>query len=307
MMDVVTHEWQVKTADIRGLKSAWIEAGPVYGDLLIFLHGYPDTPECWEHQIRYFSQSYRVIAPFMRGVGDSAPGDCVRRYGTVPVTLDLLAIINIVDPEHKHRVFCIGHDLGSVYAWNLASSLSDRATGLVIINGLSIGQMLKRWRYPEQLRKSWYIYLMQLPVLPEAVVRLMPSKILKLAHRLGGLEESKRPDHAKTKRALRYPVNQYRSFFREIPRILANPVTKVRCPVLVLWGSEDAFLMPPRLDELKADAEKVTVRILAGGHWLQRQVPDNVNDLLKRFFGDNHDKRKFAAKERIKNNIASDR
>jgi pimeloyl-ACP methyl ester carboxylesterase len=137
-------------------------------------------------------------------------------------------------------------------------------------------------------------------------VKFLPTKILKLAHHLGGLEESKRPDSSKTKMALRYPVNQYRSFFREIPRILANPITKVRCPVLVLWGSEDAFLMPPRLEELKADAEKVTVRILAGGHWLQRQLPDNVNDLLSRFFGDRHDDRKFAAKERVKNNIATD-
>jgi pimeloyl-ACP methyl ester carboxylesterase len=307
MMDVVTHEWQIKTANIRGLKSAWIEAGPEGADLLIFLHGYPDTPECWEHQIRFFSTRYRVIAPFMRGVGESDPGDSVRRYGTVPVTLDLLEIINIVDPGQKQRIFCVGHDLGSVYAWNLAASLSDRASGLVIINGLSIGQMLKRWRYPEQLRKSWYIYLMQLPLLPEAIVRLMPGKILKLAHHLGGLEESKRPDSAKTKSALRHPLNQYRSFFREIPRAIANPVTKVQCSVLVLWGSEDAFLMPPRLDELKADAEKVTVRILAGGHWLQRQVPDNVNDLINRFFGDQHYERKLAAKERVENNIATGR
>jgi len=305
-MDIIPHEWQIKTAEIRGLNSAWIEAGPVDGDILLFLHGYPDTPECWEHQIRYFSATHRVIAPFMRGVGESAPGDSVRRYGTVPVTLDLLAILKIVDPTQEKRIFCIGHDLGSVYAWNLASFLSDRVSGLVIINGLNIGQMLKRWRYPEQLRKSWYIYLMQLPLLPEALIKLMPRKILKFAHRLGGLEESKRPEFAKAKNALRYPVNQYRSFFREIPKNIANPITKVRCPVLVLWGAEDAFLMPPRREELMADAENVTIRILQGGHWLQRQLPDNVNDLLKGFLGGQHDERKYVAKERVKDNIASD-
>jgi hypothetical protein len=55
--------WQIKSAEIRGLKSAWIEAGPVDGDILIFLHGYPDSTECWENQIRYFSSNYHVIAP----------------------------------------------------------------------------------------------------------------------------------------------------------------------------------------------------------------------------------------------------
>lgn len=302
-METIGNNWQEKSAVIRRLKSAWIEAGPDDGDIVLLLHGYPDTPECWEYQIRELSKTYRIIAPFMRGVGDSDPGESVRRYGTKPVVLDLLAILDLVDPGKKRRINCVGHDLGSVYAWNLVSALGERASSMVIINGLSLGQMLKRWKYPQQLRKSWYIYLMQLPVLPELLLKAIPAQLLNLAHRMGGLEESRRPDRLKVLGALKYPVNQYRSFFRELPQVFANPTTKVSCPVLILWGSDDAFLMPPRMDELKSDADDVTVRILNGGHWLQRQMPEQINELLIRFFGERHDKRQFIAKECLENDL----
>lgn len=301
-MEPLENNWQERSAVIRGLKSVWIDAGPEDGAIVLLLHGYPDSPECWEYQIRELAKTYRVIAPYMRGVGDSARGESVRRYGTKPVTLDLLAILDIVDPGKKRGIYCVGHDLGSVYAWSLVSSLGGRATAMVIINGLSLGQMLSRWKYPQQLRKSWYIYLMQLPVLPELLLKVMPTRLLNLAHRMGGLENSQRPDPSMVLGALQHPVNQYRSFFRELPQVLSNRTTKVSCPVLILWGSDDAFLMPPRRDELKSDAEDVTVRILNGGHWLQRQMPEKINELLIRFFGDCHDKRQFVVKKRLENN-----
>lgn len=306
-METIGNNWQERSAVIRGLKSVWIDSGPEDGDVVLFLHGYPDSPECWEYQIRELSLKYRVIAPYMRGVGASDPGESIRRYGTKPVTLDMLAILDIVDPTKKRPIYCVGHDLGSVYAWNLASSLGERVSALVIINGLSLGQMLGRWKYPQQLRKSWYIYLMQVPVFPELLLKTVPARLLDFAHRLGGLEESRRPDRLKVLGALRHPVNQYRSFFRELPEVLSNRTTKVSCPVLVLWGSDDAFLMPPRMDELKPDAEDVTVRILSGGHWLQRQMPEKINELLNRFFGDCHDKRQFNIKKRLENNVSADR
>jgi pimeloyl-ACP methyl ester carboxylesterase len=296
-------DWETRTSVIRGLSTTWIDVGPKDADIVLFLHGYPDTAICWEFQIRALSERFRVIAPFMRGVGDSEPGQTVRRYGTRPVTLDLLDILKETDPSGQRKVYCVGHDLGAVYAWHLTSALCDRAAGLVIINGLSIGQMLKRWKNPGQLRKSWYIYLMQLPLVPELIVRTVPKKILQFAHTLGKLDEGQRPRYQEEsgRDPLQFPINVYRSFFREIPRHINDPLTRVSCPVLVLWGSQDAFLMPPRMDELKTDAEDVTVRILEGGHWLHRQEPEKINSLLLRFFEDTHGKRQFVAQERVEN------
>lgn len=300
-MVATAKDWETRTAVIRGLSTSWIDAGPKDADIVLLLHGYPDSATCWEYQIEAFSQRYRVIAPFMRGVGDSEPGPSVRRYGTRPVTLDLLDILKATDPAGTRKIYCVGHDLGAVYAWNLVSTLCDRAAGLAIINGLSIGQMLKRWKNPGQLRKSWYIYLMQLPLVPEMIVKAVPNRILRLAHSLGKLDEEQRPRYHEDsgRDPLKFPINVYRSFFREIPRHISDPLTKVTCPVLVLWGSQDAFLMPPRMDELKSDAEDVTVRILEGGHWLQRQEPEKINTLLLRFFEDSHAKRQFTAEKRV--------
>lgn len=309
-MEFTTKDWDVKSAVIRGLSTSWIECGQKDADIVLFLHGYPDSAECWEYQIKELASRFRIVAPYMRGVGKSEPGDSLRRYGTRSVTLDLMDVLLHVDPSGMRKIYCVGHDLGAVYAWNLASALCQRAAGLVIINGLSIGQMLKRWKNFGQLRKSWYIYLMQLPVIPELIVKSAPKRIMSLAHRLGKLDEEKRPHYdldGSGRGPLKFPINVYRSFFREIPRNISDPVTKVTCPVLVLWGSQDAFLMPPRMDELKMDADDVTVRILEGGHWLQRQEAEKINNLLLRFFEDTHGKRQFTAEKRVENHSATSR
>ncbi len=275
---------------IRGLKTAWLEAGPNDAPILVFLHGFPDTAACWDKQIGVFSNNYRVIAPFLRGSDQSEAGAALDRYSPDAVALDVLAILSEIDPGHKQKVFCIGHDLGAVHAWHLAGLLQDRAGGVVILNGLTIRQMLARWKHPRQLAKSWYIYLMALPVIPELLVRAAPSRLRTLAYTLGGLPKDGRPadsgSPATDRGAMLRPLNQYRAFLRAVPRLAGRRRQRLDCPVLVLFGEDDAFLSPPTLDELSPDARRLTVRIIPGNHWLHRDQPERVNTLLGRFFAD---------------------
>jgi soluble epoxide hydrolase/lipid-phosphate phosphatase len=61
----------------NGQTTRYYEGGSKDGTPLIFIHGWPDIAESWKHQLSHFSEkSYRVIAPDMRGYGDSsAPSD----------------------------------------------------------------------------------------------------------------------------------------------------------------------------------------------------------------------------------------
>lgn len=281
---------EIRQETIRGLKTGWLTDGPKDAPLLVFFHGFPDTPESWNRQIAAFATKYRVIAPYIRGAGLSEAAGDLTRYAPDAVALDVLQMLDEVDPDHKQKIICIGHDLGAVHAWHLAGLLQDRAGGLVIINGLTIRQMLTRWRMPRQLKRSWYIFLMQLPLIPELLVRAAPSPLRTLAYKLGGLAKAARPEGSGfaivDRRAMLHPLNQYRAFMREVPKVMSRRRQRVPCPVLVLFAENDPFLTPPSYDELSADARRLTVRIIPGNHWLHRDQPERVNKLLARFFAE---------------------
>lgn len=270
---------------LRGLNTGWLVAGdPAAEAVVILLHGFPDTADCWDFQIDALKRTFRVVAPFVRGAGPSEPANELGRYAPDSVALDVLEILNEVDPTGTRPVYLVGHDLGSVHAWHLAGLLQKRVGGLVIINGLTLEQFARRLSNPRQLVKSWYIGLMQVPFLPEAVLGRFGRRFLRGAYKKGGLSRDRRPDPEAPEDAIVGPLNQYRAFIRATPKAVKNPRRRLECPVLVIFGEDDAFLEPPTKAELARDAGDLTVRILPGNHWLHRQDPEKINKLLLDFF-----------------------
>jgi len=281
---VTTSAFDLRETTLRGLRTAWLQGGVEGGPIALFLHGFPDAAGSWEAQLQHFAKTHTVVAPYMRGAGPSERPSRLKRYGRDAAALDILGVLEAVDPSKQKDVYIVGHDLGAVHAWHVADLLQKRVKGLAIINGLTLGQMARRWRRPKQLLKSWYIAAMQVPLLPEALVATFGRPLVAFAHAQGGLAPSRRPDFQAVRDALAGPLNQYRAFLRETPDALARDRRRLRCPVLVLWGKDDAFLVPPTRTELEAEATAVTVRILPGNHWLHRESPDKINRLLGEFF-----------------------
>ena len=274
---------QTHTAVFRGLETAWMEAGEVGKPILLFLHGYPDSPQTWEFQLNHFLRSYHVVAPYSRGAGPSEKAPRVSRYGGDASALDVLQILKKIDPSGKTPVSLVGHDLGAVHAWNVAALLGPRLQALVIVNGLSLQAMMGRLRSLQQHRRSWYIYAMQLPWVPEAVSRAFPQRILKLAHTLGKLPAPHRLGVDQVENCLEHTVNQYRAFVRDIPKQRRRRLPRLQCPVMVLWGKEDPFLVTPSVAEWEQAAANITTRILPAGHWVHRERAPEVNRLIEKF------------------------
>lgn len=275
---------ETKQAFLRNLHTAWLEGGKKEGPILIFLHGYPDGPEIWSHQIEYFSSEYHVICPYARGTFASEPGDNLSRFTTHSICLDILEIIRLVDPKEKREIRVVGHDLGGAIAWRLASYLGPRLSGLVIINSLSIEQMAKRLiSRPMQLLKSWYIFSFLFPK-SEKVVSAFSTKLLPWVYRVGGLNPEQFP---KLNVKEPFPVSTmklYRAFAREALTRSNSQPDKIKAPTMVVWGKRDPFLLPPTTEEIEPYAQQVTLRILEGGHWLFREKPELTNELITKFF-----------------------
>lgn len=266
---------KTEIATIRGLKTGWLRYPSAGRPFLIFLHGYPDSAETWTAQAAHFADRFEVICPYIRGAEPSEPARVLSRYGRKAVALDILQILKRLDPLDRRPIYCVGHDLGAVHASYLGSLLGKRLVRLALLGGLPLETMAGRMKDMRQQLKSWYIYGMQIPFVADW---LAPRLVPKVAERLGRLPASVEPTAAGE------PLNQYRAFARELPRLGVPPM--LEAPVLILAGRDDKFLVPPREIEFSRWAPRLQTRILDGNHWLHRENPARVNRILESFFDD---------------------
>jgi len=272
----------VHHAKLRGLSTAYLEDGNPNQPIALCLHGFPDNAHVWDPIAPLLSSRFHLIRPFNRGTSPSDDAKGLDRYRLQALTLDWLELINQIDPDQKRKIVLIGHDLGAVMAWELASHLGNRLQNLIIFNGLSLPQMISRWRSPNQLLKSWYIYSFLVPGLCENTLLRIPPHFIKAGYRLAGynLEIPSDLDRQSLTRGLLL----YRGFALDIKLKLLAERKPLISPTLILWGKNDPALNHPLVDELKSDSTNLTIRLLEAGHWPYVEDTKTVNLALNRFF-----------------------
>ncbi len=96
---------------------------------IMFVHGYAGVLESWEHQINYFARYYRVVAPDLRGHGQSdAP---YTDYTMTEIVSDLQAIVE--DLNLPEKFILVAHSFGGSIAVEYANAYPDRLQKLVLI------------------------------------------------------------------------------------------------------------------------------------------------------------------------------
>ncbi|PKI69994.1 hypothetical protein CRG98_009597 [Punica granatum] len=108
------------------------ELGEPGAPLVLLLHGFPETWYSWRHQMRYLAdQGYRVVAPDMRGYGDSDSPLSPESYTVFHLAGDVLGLL---DHFGEQQAFIVGHDWGAVAGWFLSLFKPDRVKGLVALS-----------------------------------------------------------------------------------------------------------------------------------------------------------------------------
>jgi pimeloyl-ACP methyl ester carboxylesterase len=118
---------RTRFVDTNGIRLRIAEMGE--GPLVIFLHGFPESWYSWRHQLPALAQAgFHAVAPDMRGYGKSDKPAAVEAYDIRQLTAD---VVGIIDAMGEKTAVVVGHDWGSIIAWNCLLLYPERFTGLV--------------------------------------------------------------------------------------------------------------------------------------------------------------------------------
>jgi pimeloyl-ACP methyl ester carboxylesterase len=144
---------------------------------------------------------------------------------------------------------------------------------------------MRRW---SQLLKSWYLFLFQLPWLPEWLLSRKDFAFVRRSLADDGLSPTIIDDlisGIRPKGALHAAIDWYRATFRDGVMKRLVPA-KVQIPTLVIWGDRERHF-DPELAEPPADwvpAARVA-HVPEGSHWVHHSAPEKVAGLLIEHFG----------------------
>jgi epoxide hydrolase 4 len=281
LLDHVRHH----DVDVGDARLHVVEAGA--GRPVILLHGFPDFWYAWRYQIpALVAAGHRVIVPDLRGFNLSSKPARVSRYHLTVLAADVSALARHFGVDDA---LLVGHDLGALVAWHVAMTRPSWLRRLAILNAPHPVALLRGLLRLRQIRRSWYVFAVQLPWLPEMVLRMgraaaLVSILRSDPEQADAFSPQDIEDYVQAHLqpgALTGALNCYRAAFRGGPWRLAGTAQPIDVPTIVLWGDEDRYLeswlaVPP--------PERVahcTVRHFPGAsHWLMSDRPDEVSAAL---------------------------
>ncbi|MDX2932551.1 SDR family oxidoreductase [Streptomyces ipomoeae] len=272
-----------------GVELAVAELGDPQQPTVVLVHGYPDSKEVWSEVAVRLAERFHVVLYDVRGHGGStAPRPLRGGFTLEKLTNDFLAVADAVSPDRP--VHLVGHDWGSVQGWEFVTveRTEGRVASFTSMSGPSLdhlGHWIKRRvRRPTPRRigqllgqgaKSWYIYLLHTPVLPELAWRGPLGKtwpaMLRRAEKLpsGGYPTPSLPTDAA------HGAWLYRDNIRAR---LARPRDDAyaHAPVQLITPLGDPFLSEQLYDDLESWTPRLTRRTLPAKHWIPRTRPDQL-------------------------------
>lgn len=275
----------------NGIRLHCAVAGPPDGDLVIALHGFPEFWRGMSGLITDLARAgYRVVAPDQRGYNLSEKPEGIDAYSVEQMALDVVGLMDAMGRESAHVV---GHDWGAAVAWWLALTRPERVRRLVVINVPHPSVFAREVRgNRKQLRKSWYIFAIQVPALPERLAFGRRTR-QRFSRAIAGTANpgSFTPDYlAHLREAWAQPgaaqgmLNWYRASVRRRPGRLADK--RVHVPTLIIWGRKDVALSDSMVQPSADLCDDVRVEWFDDAtHWVLHDEPERTSALILDFLG----------------------
>lgn len=213
----------------------------------------------------------RTFAPDQRGYSRRARPKGRSSYRSQELVADVCALLDeIGGPVHLG-----GHDWGAAIGWAVAATKPERVLSWTAVSVGHPQAFLRSLRTAEQARRSWYMGLFQLPLLPE---RLLSSE--RFVRRFLGRSGMTAEMLATYRReivedgALTTALNWYRA----IPLSVKEEVPAVGVPTTLVWSDGDVVLgrQGAALTREYVTGDYELVELSGVSHWIPQECPEEL-------------------------------
>lgn len=313
----ITHRF----IEANGIKIHIAEAG--VGPLVVLCHGFPESWYSWRHQINALSEAgYHVVAPDMRGYGQTDRPDAIDQYSLFHLVGDIVGLVNAIGDE---QAVVIGHDWGAPVAWHCAlfrpdlfravaglsvpfrprgraapTSLMPRTDSEIFYQLYFQTEGVAEKEFEQDVRKTIRLVLAGRASKDAAMSPMVPRQGGWLGSRPlpsslpGWLTEADIDFYvAEFQRSgFRGGLNWYRNIDRNWELLAPWTGARVTVPALYMAGEQDLVVKFPGTEQLIANLGQFvpklqkTIMLPDCGHWTQQEKPDEVNAAIIAFLNE---------------------
>ncbi len=271
---------QDRFATVNGIRLHYLAAGK--GEPVILLHGYAQNSHMWRPLMIELAKTRQVIAPDLRGFGQSSKPD--GGYDKKTMAQDIHALAASLGIK---SATVVGHDIGLMVAYAYAAQYPSEVNRIVLMDAFLPG--VGDWKTVWLLRDLWHFHFYGVTPLKLVTGRERiyfehfwndfaadPKRSIPEADRRFYAAAYAQPG------AMRAGFEVFRNFEQDAKDFAEFAKTKLTMPMLVLSGEKASgnFLIDQgRL--VDSNVEGVIVK--GSGHWLMEEAPDQVIPLLVAF------------------------
>ncbi len=278
-------DYQSGTVNLNGVTIHYLRAGKGAMPLLL-LHGFGETSQMWIPLFKEFGSSYTIIAPDLRGLGDSSRP--ASGYDKKTAAVDIRELVKSLGFE---RIDLVGHDIGLMVAYAYAAQYPKEVVKLAFLEAPipGIGPV---WEQIYGDARLWHFHFVHSPI---ALDLVKGREGIFLEHfwetmsanpkaMTGDLRERYAKSYAQDG-AMRAAFEYFKAFnTQDAEDNREFAAHRLPMPVLVITGDKSMG------DVLEIQAKMVADRVTAKkiddtGHWLMEERPAETKAVLKKFFG----------------------
>jgi pimeloyl-ACP methyl ester carboxylesterase len=259
------------------------------GPPVVLVHGWPQTWYEWQNVMPELAEDYTVVAPDLRGAGDSEV--TAAGYDKRTMAEDIRGIGEALDGD---RIDFVGHDIGGMVGYAYANEYPETLRSYTILD-VPLPGIEPIWSTILQSPESWHFGFHATPDLPETLVGenvdvYLSDFFARMANdplAITGETLDAYVDAYSDPENLRGGFEYYRAFPADVRQNQIYAESQLELPVLALGGAASAGpFMTQLMNQVATDVRGGSIS--SSGHWITEEQPDALTARLLDFLANNN-------------------